>query len=102
MRRVWALALVVVGLLAGCAGIPPTGPVNAGDVQVDEVSGVVALPEGPQQGATPRAIVEGFMLAGSAGLSGDFSVARQFLAGDAARTWDPSSGTTVSSQTTLA
>lgn len=102
MRRVWALALVVVGLLAGCAGIPTSGPVNAGDVQVDEVSGVVALPEGPQQGATPRAIVEGFMLAGSAGLSGDFSVARQFLAGDAARTWDPSSGTTVSSQTTLA
>lgn len=102
MRRAWALALVVAGLLAGCAGIPTSGPVNAGDVQVDEVSGVVALPEGPQQGATPRAIVEGFMLAGSAGLSGDFSVARQFLAGDAAQTWDPSAGTTVSSQTTLA
>ncbi|MBU4335272.1 MAG: hypothetical protein KJ548_01750 [Actinobacteria bacterium] len=100
-RRGVALVLVVAALLSGCAGIPTSGEVNAGDVEVDDSTGVVALPEGPQAGATPRAIVEGFMLAGSAGLSGDFSVARQFLAGEAAQSWDPSAGTTVASQTTL-
>ncbi|MBU4214628.1 MAG: hypothetical protein KJ792_08240 [Actinobacteria bacterium] len=100
-RRAVGLVLVLVAVLSGCAGIPTSGQVNAGDVEVDDATGVVALPEGPQPGATPRAIVEGFMLAGSAGLSGDFSVARQFLAGDVAQSWDPSVGTTIASQTTL-
>jgi hypothetical protein len=99
--RRWAPLVLVVALLAGCAGIPTSGPVKDGDAQVDQPGGVVALPEGPQPGASARTIVEGFMLAGSAGLSGDFQVARQFLTGDASSSWDPSTGTTVSSETVL-
>lgn len=99
-RRLAGLLASVV-LLAGCAGIPTSGAVKAGDPQVDEPGGVVAFPEGPQSGATPRTIVEGFLLAGSAGLSGDFQVARQFLDRSASTAWDPSAGTTVTSETTL-
>ncbi|MCL2849355.1 MAG: LpqB family beta-propeller domain-containing protein, partial [Micrococcales bacterium] len=92
-RRPWFCAAVCL-LVAGCA-IPSSGPVHHADAQVDEVHGPVTVAQGPQPGAGPRAVVEGFLAAGAAGLTGDFDVARQFLAPGAARSWQPSAGALV-------
>lgn len=102
MRRASAaLVAVLVAALAGCTGIPTSGAVLEGDAQVSEPSsGVVLFPDGPQPDAEPQAIVEGFLLAGAAGLSADFTVAREFLAGDFRSGWDPSDGVVVASQIT--
>jgi hypothetical protein len=95
------VATLAVLALAGCAGIPTSGAVQAGDGQVQEPDSVVVIAEGPEPDATPDRIVDGFMLAAVAGLSGalDFKVARQFLASDKAAEWDPLGGVLVASGT---
>ncbi len=87
-------ALVVPALvlaLAGCATFPVSGAVQEGDPEVGEPESVVVLAEGPEPGAAPDRIVDGFLLAAVAGLSRElhFDVAREFLAPDAAADWDP-------------
>lgn len=89
-----AAAVTLAALLAGCAGIPTSGPVVAGP----EVG--LAEPDfafnalGPQDGATPREILSGFMLALRAP-QGDYQVAREFLTGDLSAQWNPDAGTIV-------
>ncbi|MCL2422649.1 MAG: LpqB family beta-propeller domain-containing protein, partial [Micrococcales bacterium] len=100
MRRAWVPVVLAVGVLAGCA-IPSSGPVHAVDTQVDEVTGAVTVAQGPHPGARPSAIVEGFLVAGAAGLTGDFAVAREFLDGPGARSWEPLAQAVVTSATTL-
>lgn len=99
MRRRVLTALTgcaLVALLAACTGLPVTGPVTAG-LAVDEAPTgpeVRFVPDAPQLGATPEEIVDGFLRAGS-GTSGDWAIARSFLAPSIRETWDPSAGVAI-------
>ena len=95
MRR--RLALVAVPfLLAGCAGIPTSGPIQQGpevpDGPSDQVIRVIVRPPAPDM--TPTQIVSGFIEA-SASFEDDHAVARQYLTAQAAASWDPLAGTRV-------
>ena len=60
-----AAALALAGLLAGCGGLPGSGPVTEGRALgevLNEPVRVVAV--GPLDGATQEAIVRGFLRAG--------------------------------------
>lgn len=93
-------AALVVAVLTGCVAIPTGGPVTAGDGgQVREQAGVFVLAQGPQTDAEPTRIVEGFLLAMDAEVTGDFDVTRQFLAADERSEWDPGAETIVASTT---
>ncbi len=102
-QRAATYAVAAALTLVGCAQIPTSGPVRAGDGQVPEPDNVVVLAEGPQTDSTPERIVGDFLLAGAAGLSGglDFDVARQYLYGDALADWDPRGGVLVASGTRI-
>ncbi|MCC2335647.1 LpqB family beta-propeller domain-containing protein [Cellulomonas wangsupingiae] len=96
--RASTVVLLVGAVLAGCVGIPTTGTVTRGDAdEVREQDGVVVLAQGPQPDADPTGIVEGFLLAADAEVTGDFDVTRQFLAADERSQWDPGAGTVVAS-----
>ncbi|GIG28234.1 LpqB family beta-propeller domain-containing protein [Cellulomonas marina] len=103
-RRRGVLAPLVAALLvvlAGCVSIPTSGPVTEGAVAVDEGGRIDVLAEGPQEGAQPEEIVQGFLLAGAAGFGDDFVVARQFLTGDARAEWSPLAGVVVAGSVDL-
>ena len=95
MRRVryplGAVALLALPLLAACASIPTSGPIQQGvEVGVettDQVIRVIARP--PQPDMTPTQIVSGFLQA-SASFEDDHAVAREYLTPEAAVMWDPS------------
>ncbi|WP_315099105.1 LpqB family beta-propeller domain-containing protein [uncultured Cellulomonas sp.] len=91
-----AVAALAVAVLAACSAIPTSGPVQVGDAEVTEPSEIDVLAEGPQQGETPAEIVDGFLAAGAAGFADNFTTARQYLAGEAKTTWNPSAGVVVS------
>jgi hypothetical protein len=87
--------------LAACAGIPSSGPVNAGiSVKATGVDdGAILIPEGPVSGAKPAQILQGF-IAAFAGSQNNYAVARQFLGGDFKTAWDPRSSVLVRTGTT--
>lgn len=87
-RRLLLAALVSALTLAGCVALPRSGPVTASDPQLP-VPELGFAASGPRAGASPLDIVQGFVQASAAGLSDDFAVARQYLAGQAQRAWDP-------------
>ena len=99
--RLAVLGVAVAAVVAGCAGIPTSGPVHeAGQlngVGDEPFSRIVA--QGPAEGATPNAILTGF-LAASASFDDDHLVARSFLTPDAARSWRPGSRVQVYQQVT--
>lgn len=86
--RLLLAALVAALTLAGCVALPRSGPVTASDPDVP-VPQLGFAASGPRAGASPVDIVQGFVQASAAGLSDDFAVARQYLAGQAQTTWDP-------------
>ncbi|TRW44134.1 LpqB family beta-propeller domain-containing protein [Georgenia yuyongxinii] len=91
-RRPAAVLVVVVAallVLAGCASLPRSGPVTASDPDLPAAQGIGLFARGPEVGASPQEIVDGFLAASAAGYSDDFLVARQFLAGTAEQTWQP-------------
>lgn len=90
-RRPAALLAAVAAalVLAGCASLPRSGPVTASDPDVPTAQGIGLFARGPEVGASPQEIVDGFLTASAAGYSDDFLVARQFLAGTAVQTWQP-------------
>ncbi len=99
MRRGW-LAAVAGLLLAGCAGVPDSGPVRIGPKVADVGGGIVdatvqEVPAAPAPGADPVQLVSGFLRAMVDSDSG-YSVARSYLTSDAA--WSPGSGITVFSE----
>lgn len=102
MMRLRALAAaaataLAAAVLTACAGLPTSGPVNAGVVISDDgASGdVVFIPKGPVDDATPQQIVEGFIAAGSGpGPGANWATAREFLAPEFRDQWKPS-GVTV-------
>ncbi len=82
-----SLAALVLVLLAGC-GLPlPEGARSAGQVEAEqqEQIGIQVLPPGPQEGATPVDLVQGFLRAQSSPAD-QHAVARKFLATDTV--WD--------------
>ncbi|MEU0129354.1 LpqB family beta-propeller domain-containing protein [Streptomyces sp. NPDC006289] len=92
--RLSALLACGVVVLAGCGAMPVTGdvkPVDAsqpGDSQVQ----VYAVP--PREGAAPLEVVDGFLESMTSD-DPDFRTTRKYLTAGAARTWQPSGGTTV-------
>jgi hypothetical protein len=87
---------VGVALLAGCAGLPTAGSVQAGrEGAGGEELYVRAFAAGPAPGASLDQIVEGFLQAMLAGATDDFKVARSYLADGIAGVWDPSASVTV-------
>ncbi len=80
-------------LLAGCAGVPTSGPVReheAGQQELDSTVRVAPVP--PLADASPMLVVEGFLHAMGTDRAG-FPVARQYLTTAANRIWRPESGT---------
>jgi hypothetical protein len=94
VRSAVVLGLAAMVLLAGCGGIPTAGGVITGDVMDEGQASVGYLPSGPQVDATAKQIIEGFIRAGTSPAD-DFSIARQFLAGDAQSAWAPNKITQV-------
>ncbi|KAF2419942.1 LpqB family beta-propeller domain-containing protein [Microbacterium sp. B35-30] len=86
------LALCTV-IVTGCAGFPTGGPPEYGMENGgtgDGSQNVAFIPNRPQPGATPQQIVEGFIDAGSGpGVTGNWDVAREFLAPSIADDWAP-------------
>ncbi|MAP64935.1 MAG: hypothetical protein CMH34_14590 [Microbacterium sp.] len=96
-RRLGALVTAaMLLLLAACAGLPTTGPVNPGIAPGEEPPppDFFYIPEGPQPGASPEEIVRGFVEAGT-GPADNWATARLFLSTSLAETWDPTAGVTV-------
>lgn len=100
MRARRHAGLVAAGLatalaLAGCMGMPTSGPVEGGDVVVPEPENAIPIPSGPVEGATPEVIVKGFLAAAAAGVYDDFETAKSFLTAPAAQKWRPQAATTL-------
>ncbi|MFF3332131.1 LpqB family beta-propeller domain-containing protein [Streptomyces sp. NPDC002888] len=92
--RAVAYAACGVVLLAGCASMPDSGDLRGVEStpRQDTQLRVFAMP--PSKDAPPSAIVQGFLEA----LTSDdpnYSTARQYLTGQAAKVWRPEQSTTV-------
>lgn len=95
MKRILAaLGMFLVLALAACTGLPTSGYVNPGrgPQSEDDVQAFSFVPDGPQDGATPAEIVQGFLRAGS-GPADDWRTAKLFLAPGAS--WDPRAQVTI-------
>lgn len=85
-----ALLVACLVVLTACSAIPTRGPVGvipAAEAEVDAVAPAFD-PEGPAPGATPERILRDFITAGT-GAGDGYSVARQFLSTELAKTWKP-------------
>lgn len=82
-----ALAMSLVALTA-CSGIPTSGGVQRSDVEVEPpAADIEFLPASPVPGASPEAILRGFIDAASSPQN-DYAVAREFLASALKTEWD--------------
>ncbi|KQM60532.1 LpqB family beta-propeller domain-containing protein [Agreia sp. Leaf210] len=90
-----AMASLTVLLLAGCVGIPSTGPVEKGDVLAtsDEID-IIFQPSGPRVDESQEDILRGFIRAALNPLN-NFDVARSFLSKNFADQWKPDAGVTI-------
>ena len=87
-----AAPLAVVLLLAGCATVPTSGPVELHSPQAAGVnSGVHVDPLPPANGASQLLVVEGFLHA-MGFYQPNYAIARQYLTGTASAGWRPDSG----------
>jgi hypothetical protein len=97
MRSRFAVAVgaVLALLLAGCASIPSSGGVNAGNPgTADETLDLDLQAPSPVDGATQDEILRGFIDAATSP-RGNYAVARQYLAPGFAEEWQPSAGATI-------
>ncbi|MEI8056236.1 MAG: LpqB family beta-propeller domain-containing protein [Actinomycetes bacterium] len=104
MRSFWAhrrtavgvSVLAAVALLSGCAVVPISGPIEQGVALAvgpqDQFIRVIARP--PQPGMSAEEVVRGFQEA-TASADAGYTVARQYLTGIAASTWDPGAGVAI-------
>ncbi|HEU0042820.1 MAG TPA: LpqB family beta-propeller domain-containing protein [Jiangellaceae bacterium] len=90
------VVLAACGLLVGCAELPTSGPVVAGNPvrQQQEPPYVSVKPQGPVAEADQVDVVDGYLNAMSSYEPG-YDTARMFLTPDAAAAWDPAAGITV-------
>lgn len=87
-----AVPLALLLLLAGCATVPTTGPVEHHTPQAAGVnSGVHVDPLPPANGASQLLVVEGFLHAMGV-YQPNYAVARQYLTAPANSGWSPESG----------
>lgn len=89
------IVAVLVLALTACASLPQAGPVRQGDPDVAEPGSIALLARLPEPDDGPEEIVEGFLRAAAAGLTDDFTVAREFLTGPVRSSWDPLAGVDV-------
>lgn len=82
-------ALALAAMLAGCTGIPTSGPVMVGkDIDEEAPVDIGILPSGPRAGATQQEILLDFVQAATDPQS-DYRTARQFLAASVQSKWNP-------------
>lgn len=97
MKRFAALAAILALLLAGCVRIPSNGPVTAAEVDnIEDRSGIEFIANSPAEGASPEAIILGFLAAGVSP-GDDYEVAREYLTRAASASWDPTADVLVRS-----
>ncbi|MGX1791380.1 LpqB family beta-propeller domain-containing protein [Microbacterium sp. NPDC055312] len=98
IRRLSAIgaALAATLVLAGCTGLPTSGPPNAGLAVGEEIEEAPFsfLAEDPEPGAGPARIVEGFLDA-SMSPADSWGTARKFLTDDFQSAWKPDAGVTI-------
>jgi len=83
------LIALLAAFLAACTSIPSSGPVNStARTSGVDASDVDFLPPGPSTGATPEAIIAGFIAAGTAAQD-NYRVARSYLSREAREGWNP-------------
>lgn len=93
------IAVLAAGLLlAGCAGLPTSGPPNAGlPVGEDgDATSFTPIARGPEPGAGPEEIVSRFLEA-SMTPRNNWEIAHQFLTEEFSPQWDPDSGVAIDS-----
>ena len=93
------LAVLAAGLLVtGCAGLPTSGPPNAGLTIAEDgdVPSFTPIASGPEAGAGPEEIVAKFLEA-SMTPRNNWEIAHQFLTEDFAPEWDPDTGVAIDS-----
>ncbi|NYF14146.1 hypothetical protein HDC34_002473 [Pseudoclavibacter sp. JAI123] len=84
-----AIVVLAVLVLAGCARIPTSGQVLAGESEQQESDQSYSFfPDAPRDGMSREEIVEGFLDAGT-GTQNDYEVAREYLADSYRQEWDP-------------
>ncbi|WP_313357818.1 LpqB family beta-propeller domain-containing protein, partial [Microbacterium sp.] len=98
IRRLPAIAAAFAAalVLAGCTGLPTSGPPNAGLAVGEEIEEAPFsfLAEDPEPGAGPARIVEGFLDA-SMSPADSWGTARKFLTDDFQSAWKPDAGVTI-------
>lgn len=96
-RRGVAVLLAAL-VLAGCAGLPQDGTVQRVEVEQERAGSTARYePEPPVPGASPQQVVRGYLDAMLA-YPVSRTVAVQFLAPQAATTWQPSNGMEIYSE----
>jgi hypothetical protein len=90
LLRVAIVGIVLAATIAGCAGIPTSGGVNAGGAISDKgnAPGPADLPLPPRNGESRAEILSDFMGAATSP-DNDYSIAKQFLTATAAQKWNP-------------
>ena len=88
-----ALSLGTVSLatlVISCAGLPSNARVTqySSDLDMKSTNTSPARAPGPLAGATPEAIIEGFVRAGADSID-NYAVARQYLSSSFAGRWNP-------------
>ncbi|MDT0156790.1 LpqB family beta-propeller domain-containing protein [Microbacterium sp. ARD32] len=91
-----AAAAAIALLLAGCSGLPTSGPPNAGLTLGEEDEGPVFIQTAldPQPGDSPENIVKGFLEA-SMTPTGNWEIAQKFLTDDFRQVWKPDATVTI-------
>lgn len=91
-----AAALAAAVVLAGCTGLPTSGPPNAGLAVGEEIEEppFSFIADDPEPGAGPARIVEGFLDASMSPVD-SWKTARKFLTDDFQSTWKPDAGVTI-------
>ena len=95
MRSGWVSVLIAACVgVSGCASIPTSGAVQAGEGEVAFDEDLFPIPpQIPED--DPLRLVEGFVTASTAGVTDDFSDVRGYLIDPAASEWDPLAKVTV-------
>jgi hypothetical protein len=97
-RKLFAVMLVVLLLVTGCATVPTKGTIRNGSREglAPEFGGVGVEAKPPRDNANPLVLVNGFLEAMSD--SRAFDVAREYMTPEAAAAWKPESQTVVYEQ----
>jgi hypothetical protein len=96
LRGIAGTAILAAALaLAGCVGIPTSGPVVQGPALAND-SGIdlIFQPSEPVAGSTQDQILSGFIRA-ALNPQKDFEVAREYLSSGFSSKWDPDAGVTI-------